>query len=346
MRRVIDLLQPHTVKLYGITESNTTVEWVSAISLLNSSRFDLFAKIYYIENRIVNKKSALHVYEEHIKAFNPDLKEPGRDDKNGLDDFVSAFERIIYEVNIKGFDAGKSLVPVTEEGLILDGAHRVAACAYMGKKVCVARVKGVKPKSSFDYEYFKSRGLSWAVMDIIAEEMVRYLPSVYVACIWPKAKNKEIGHDIIRKKAIIAYEKTIKVNISSFKNLIVKTYEKEKWVSDYTCVNDKTLQCYGFAGEILFVFFRSENLDDVIKIKEAIRQKYDCGKHSVHITDDSSETQTIAHYVLNDDVRKEWSDESALSSLKEKWIERFYYFRKVQFVNIKVFVAKMIGYKG
>ena len=61
--------------------------------MLISPRFDLFAKVYYIRMREENRVEAERVYKEHIKAFNPDFKEPGRDDKSGYDDFVSSFDQ-------------------------------------------------------------------------------------------------------------------------------------------------------------------------------------------------------------------------------------------------------------
>ena len=76
MDTIIQRLQPHTVEIYHLEESQIEEKLVDARSLLISPRFDLFAKVYYIGMREENRVEAERVYKEHIKAFNPDLKEP------------------------------------------------------------------------------------------------------------------------------------------------------------------------------------------------------------------------------------------------------------------------------
>ena len=80
MNTIIQRLQPHTVEIYHLEEGQIEEKLVEARSLLIPSRFDLFAKVYYIRMREENRMEAERVYKEHIKAFNPDLREPGRDE--------------------------------------------------------------------------------------------------------------------------------------------------------------------------------------------------------------------------------------------------------------------------
>ena len=160
-----------------------SIENVNARTLLTGKRFDLFAKLYYLTHYKENKEHALCVYIEHIKAFNPDGKEPGRDDKLSFDDFVSVFNNLIESFKDKDFDKSVSLVPVDSNGVILDGAHRVAILAYYNKEITIARFKDVTSKANFDYQYFKMRGLSWVTLDEIALEMMYWLSNVHVMCI-------------------------------------------------------------------------------------------------------------------------------------------------------------------
>ena len=91
---ILDKLQQHTIDIYNLANKSYEVKSVNARTLLTSARFDLFAKIYYIANKENNNTSAKEIYAEHIQAFNPDLKEPGRNDKNGIEDFINAFDNI------------------------------------------------------------------------------------------------------------------------------------------------------------------------------------------------------------------------------------------------------------
>lgn len=342
MNTIIQRLQPHTVEIYHLEEDSVEEKWVDARSLLISPRFDLFAKVYYIRMREENRVEAERVYKEHIKAFNPDLKEPGRDDKSGYDDFVSSFDQLIDTFKNQEFDSSKSLVPVTEDGVILDGAHRVAALAYFDRKVGVALCKGVKPKAAFDYNYFKNRGLSWNTMDVIANEMVRWTSNMYVACLWPKMEDKSRALTLIEHRFGVAYEKKLKVNLKSFQSLISRVYDNQPWVSEPDSVKFKSLQCYGFNGQIQFLFFCANSLDEVLTIKEEIRAIYNVGKHSLHITDSIEETRALAKVILDETERNIWNASSAVDGMKEKMEERWCYFKNVQWINIKAKVAKFL----
>lgn len=340
---ITERLQPHTVGVYKLCEDNLQEKWVDARLLLHPTRFDLFAKLYYVRNRMDNKAEAVRVYKEHIKAFNPDLKEPGREDKSGYDDFLSSFDALIENFREKDFDASLSLVPVTDEYVILDGAHRVAALAYHGKKVGVACCQGVHPKAMFNYRYFRDRGLSWGTMDLIANEMTRWVPNMYVACLWPKMVKKDKAIAMIEEKFGIVYEKSLRVNLASFKSLIKRVYDSQPWVNAPESVNHKSLQCYDFKGQITFLFFAANSIEDVLAVKDSIRGIYGSGKHSLHITDNAEETRAIANMVLLEDERTKWYGGSAMGGLKEKVEERWFYFKKVQFLKLKVAIARMIG---
>lgn len=342
MSTIIQRLQPHTVEIYHLTEDSVEEKWVDARSLLIPSRFDLYAKLYYIRMRQENRAEAERVYKEHIKAFNPDLKEPGRDDKSGYDDFMSSFNQLIDNLKSKEFDSSVSLVPVTEDGVILDGAHRVAALAYFDRKVGIALCKSVRPKADFDYNYFKIRGLSWGTMDMIANEMVRWVSDMYVACLWPKMKDKSRARALMESHFGIVYEKELKVNLKSFQSLICRVYDNQPWVYEPDSVKFKSLQCYGFNGQIQFLFFCANSLDEVLAVKEQIRAIYDVGKHSLHITDSIEETKALAKVILDETERNEWNASSAVDGMKERMEERWCYFKNVQWINLKATVAKFL----
>lgn len=343
MNTIIQRLQPHTVSIYHLTDDIVEEQTVDARSLLIPSRYDLFAKLYYIKYRKENPTEAERIYKEHIRTFNPDLKEPGREDKSGMDDFVTSFNQLIDQFDTQDFDLDVSLVPVSEDDVILDGAHRIAALAFFDKKVGVARCKGVKPKADFDYLYFKNRGLSWRTMDVIANEMMHWVPNMYVACLWPKMRNKAQAVSIIEKKFGIVYEKSLKVNLTTFKLLIQKVYDSQPWVNAPESVCHKSLQCYDFNGQISFLFFVANSLEEVLAVKDEIRGIYGAGKHSLHITDNVEETKAIAKMVLLEDERKRWYGSSAVNGLREKIAERLFYFKKVQYLKMKIAIAKIVG---
>ncbi len=174
---IFPLLQPHTIDLYDLRNKQYEIKHVPASSLLNVKRFDLFAKLYYIRLYSTDKEKALKIYTEHIKAFNPDLREPGRGDKTSLTTFIDTFDRLIEAFRENDFDEKISIVPIDGDNVILDGAHRVAALAYYNKEVTVAQFQETKAKM-FDCTYFKMRGLRWKTCDIISSEMTYWMGNI------------------------------------------------------------------------------------------------------------------------------------------------------------------------
>lgn len=338
---VIERIQKHTVKIYGLNDRMVSEEKIAARRLLHPSRFDLFAKLYYIRNRQRNPELAVKVYKEHIKAFNPDLTEPGNSGKSGYDAFLSVFDNLIEQFRTEEFDPEQSLVPVTQDNILLDGAHRVAALAFWDKPVGVARFGDVCPKADFNYDYFKRRGLSWNTMDVIACEMTQYLPNLHVACLWPRIADKSKAISLIGARFYIAYEKTVNVSLRAFQRLIAGVYAGQPWTQNPESLKDKSLQCFGFNRKIVFVFFVADNLNDVVALKDEIRNMYGAGKHSIHITDNSRETQAIAKDVLIAEERAKWADASAAGLIRQRLEERWFYFKHVQMINIKVALARL-----
>lgn len=342
-----DLLQSHTVEIYHLRDHVGRISRIPARSLLKPQRFDLFAKLYYIDNIESNKEQALRIYVEHIKAFNPDGREPGRDDKNGVSDFVDAFNQLISRFKQEDFDETQSVVPVDKNGVILDGAHRVAALAYFDRHVVVAQFDDVVSKCDFDYLYFRNRAMPWSLCDIIALEMTKWLDTLMVACIWPSVNNNQRRDvvDIIRTQHGIAYAKDFKCDLKSLSRLIGYIYRHQEWTMDSDSVMDKAARVYGRACLSLVFFTANCSLDQVIKEKESIRSKLGRGKDSLHITDNSIETRDIAQVTLDKDRILFWTQNTVASrynTLSFKAKEHWFIFKKKYWLSFKVFIYNLI----
>lgn len=348
------LLQPHTVTLYRLKEKSYNIEKVKARTLLSPLRFDLYGKLYYAKHRFDDPMQARRVYIEHIKAFNPDGREPGRDDKNSFEDFISTFDSLLDYFKDNDFDENKSVVPVSSNGIILDGAHRLAALAYYDKDITIARFVDVVPVGQFDYRYFKKRGLSQEVSDIMAKEILQWTQNCFVACLWPKIgddKKKEIAFEHVNSFSTVFYAKRQYCSLSSFCTFIAKVYQRQSWVgcekNGFAGAMDKALNCYDNNRNIDFVFFQSnKTLDQILVLKEEIRQQFSCGKHSLHITDNDEETKDIAYYVLSKEGLTEWlyrpNALGYISQLRDVILEKVYIFKNVHWIRLKSLVYSLI----
>ncbi len=326
------LIQPHTIEIYNLNNKVCQLKTIPARKLLVGERFDLFAKLFYIKKRKSNPLQATQVYAEHIKAFNPDLKEPGRDDKNSVEDFTSVFDQLIDTFEHGEFDSTVSIVPIDSRGVILDGAHRVAALAFYDKQVTVAQFDDVQSRGRFDYDYFKFRGLKNSVLDIVALDMTYWLPDIKVACLWPSVKDKTQAVNLLGNFAHPVYELEMKFSLKQMEKFVGEIYSHQPWTKNFDSVKDKAIKCYG-RNNIKFVLFETTDDEGLLNVKARIRDLYGIGNHSIHITDNQHETEQIMQWLAAN------KDECARPLLSEHWE----YFKRVHWINFKVQIAKLLN---
>ena len=347
------LFQDHTVRLYDLEGHPYQIQKVKARSLLSVHRFDLFAKLFYARNRDGRPLEAQEVYLKHIKAFNPDGREPGRSDKTSFDDFIRTFDSLLDYFKDKEFVETKSDVPVSSDGMILDGSHRVAALAYYDKEITIAKFEGVVPVSQFDYQYFKERGLPQNISDIIAKEVMYWMSNCYVACMWPRMgteRQKFPAMDALRKFSVPFYHKSIEVNLSSLTLFIAQIYQKQPWVgteaNHFAGAKDKALHCYFRGNKLdLFFFTSSRSLKEILDLKNQIRELYPFEKHSIHITDNNEETNDMAFLVLTKQGHEKWlytGDWKGWKVMKQNIQEFIYIFKHTYWIDMKVWTASVL----
>lgn len=344
-----NLLQKHTVEIYQLKDKSCYIHSIPARLLLKPQRFDLFAKLFYIRNVSRNENLAMRVYSEHISAFNPNGREPGRDDKNCIQDFISVFNRLIDHFKDNDFDESVSVVPVDKNGVILDGAHRIAALAYYGKNVTIAQFEDVESICIFDYSYFKNRGLPWEFADIIALEMVKWVDQLLVACLWPltNAKQKSQALKCLGQNHVIAYRKDIRCDLRSLSAFVRYIYREQEWTLDSESVIDKASRVYGKSSLSIVMFEADTSLDAILTEKDEIRKLLGKGKDSLHISDNHQETLDIAVITLDKRAVGKWMASETVDiinklcySIQDQWL----IFRKIHWMSFKIIIYKLIKY--
>src|SRR5690606_19296621 len=91
---------------------------------LTHNRFDVAFKLYYLQG-LKGPSSSFRkkCYEGHIKAFSlGSFSEPGNPEKNSIENFELDFKSVFKDLEATGFDARKSVIPLAEDGSILNGA--------------------------------------------------------------------------------------------------------------------------------------------------------------------------------------------------------------------------------
>jgi hypothetical protein len=278
-----------------------TVQNINAVDLLTSHRFDLVFKLLYLEMKDRDIEFAKELYIEHIKAFTlGTFNEPGNDEKNSIERFIEVFDNIFEEIKNKGFDASKSLIPLSKNGSIANGAHRVASSIFLEKKVPCVSLNGYD--HLYDYDFFYKRNIDQNSLDTVVTKFVEYASNIYIAFIWPTA----VGNDNKIEEIIpnVVYKKEIRLNVNGAHNLLSKLYFGEDWLGsvedNFKGTRGKLVECFKTFDPVRVIAFQAESLDEVLHIKEKIRDIFKVGKHAVHITDTKEEAIQTARLVFND----------------------------------------------
>ena len=274
---------------------------IKATKLLTCTRFDIAFKLLYLEMLGKDVLFAKDFYKEHIRAFSLGrFSEPGNEEKNSIEKFYEEFDKTFEDINTNGFDGRKSLVPLSKNGSIANGAHRIASALYLDKEVdcvCLDMANHV-----YDYKFFYNRNVSVSILDAVATKFVEYADNLHIAFIWPTAK----GHDEEIEKIIpnIVYRKDVSLNPNGAHNLISQIYYGEEWLGsvgdNFRGSQGKLIECFQTFEAVKVIAFQAESLDEVLTIKDKVRDVFNIGKHSIHITDTKEEAIRVARLVFND----------------------------------------------
>lgn len=266
------------------------------------NRFDLtfkFAYLQELEHGIANGFGK-ECYSKHIDAFSlGSYTEPGDPEKNSLQKYLDVFGKLNQDIKEKGFDISKGKVPLARDGSILNGAHRTTIGLYHHINLPV-EITNLAPQE-FDYKYFKARGLNEEYLDFGALKYIENSQNLYMAIIWPRANADSSAIERFFPKLI--YSKKVKLNYNGAHNLLAEAYKGEHWLGEreenYPGVKNKLIECFPNFKPIEVYLFHEDDLEEVLLIKDRVRDKLGSGKHSIHITDNDEETKLLAKLLFN-----------------------------------------------
>ena len=286
-----------------LSKDTYTITKKKAIELLTHNRFDLAFKLFYLDMKNKNYLLAKSVYIEHIKAFSlGEFTEPGNENKNTPERFIEEFDQTFSSIKKNGFDSKQTLLPLSKDGSISNGAHRVASAIYLNKEVECVEIDS--DSDIYDYQFFYERNVEQKILDIVATEFIKFASNVHIAFLWPVGKetNKKIENIIPN----ILYKKKIKLNHNGAHNLLSQIYFGEEWLgnieNNFAGTEGKLIECFKTFDAFDVIAFQSSNLEEVLKIKDRVRELVGVGKHSIHITDTRDEALRVANVIFNDNT--------------------------------------------
>lgn len=274
---------------------------VDARSLLNHNRIDLVIKYNYVKYylRQIKSKYAVDLYLEHIKLFNHYYETDGSG-KIGKENFLDSFHSLIKSIADHGIMPGMP-IPVSKDGVLIDGSHRVAIAIYLGLEVDIEIQSIEVPKYNIDF--FIDRGLKKQYVDYIASEYSKLCTSTRFVLIWPSsAESVNEAVSIIDKNCNIIFKKEMFLSKNGQINLIRYIYSGEPWLGsgkdNFIGAINKANWCFASNINPLRLYL-VETECDLLDLKQRLRDIFKIDKHSVHINDTHCETITISNLLLN-----------------------------------------------
>lgn len=298
-RELMGRLEPNI--LDGLPDENIACSWCAAQDIASGRRFDVYFKTFYLRMREKNLELARRVYLEHIKVFSAGAyRESGNLEKVSPDAYLRQFDQISSKIHEKGFDSAISLIPCSVDGVICNGAHRLASAIVFGQNVALVHCPSEGP--NYDFRYFLDRGLDPYFADIAATEFVEISPNSFIALLWPSAEGKDELVDTMLGNVV--YKKNIFLNLNGAKNLMTQVYALMKWIgspdSDYQGVQAYVGRCFNKAGALRVITFIGTDLNTVVETKTRIRELFGIGNSAIHISDTHSEAISLARLLFND----------------------------------------------
>lgn len=293
-------LTPYFIKLYEKSFNDYhQVSVVSSKELLSPKRFDILIKYIYAwhKKNNVEVEYATEIYKHHIGVWNNFVEPDGS--KKCFEDYLNNFNIII---NNK-FDSNCSLIPVSKEGVIIDGSHRTTSCILNQENPSIIVLD--IPSPNYDYKYFRKLGTNEKVMDYAALKYTELDERLYLLFLFPVARNKDSEvEDIIQSIGEIAYSKELKLNENGILNLVIQSYRDEKWIGsqqdNYNGAKKNANLKYKENELIQTYLIKVNSYEDTLKIKKQIRSLFEYGNNSVHITDTHEETLRLAQQIYNE----------------------------------------------
>ncbi len=283
--------------------------------LIHPCRFDLMAKYLYIKAKDKELKTDFfkELYHKHFITFNnckeyPDLTRGEKGlTKNNINDFIKSFDNLIDNMKENGFD-DKYPIPLGKNGVIVNGAHRLMTGYYYNipAKIGVVDENG---NTGYNYYFFLNRQgnpkLDSLYADTMALEYIKHNKDIRTMVIYPIAFDMSKMNslvNIIKDYGYIYYHKQVDLNETGVNNLIKEMYRGEEWIGGLWPLGlspgGKAIRCVGH-NPTMYISIAMNDLSKCVEMKERCRKIFNMGKHSLHVSDFSSDSWRISSALLN-----------------------------------------------
>ena len=314
-----------------IFKKRLSVEALDPKNLITPQRFDVLAKIIFLKFLTSNSDDNIgeKLYIKHLELLNGllEIDSNGSSKKLGKHSFILSFKKLLHSIK-KDFNKSYA-IPISNNN-ILDGAHRLAVAIFLKKDIFVFKVN--RKEFNYNYLFFKEKKFPEIYLDMMANEYLLYKKKARLIFLWPTAdKSKDSKfYEILNKHGDTVYEKKIKIDSENAWVLIREVYKNETWLGNFKNhflgAKNKAIWCFQKKNPLRVILYESNN--DLVMVKQLIRNLYNEGKHSVHITDNYSETYELSSLMFN---------KNSIHWLNNYRLKKYNWFEEL-FLNYKKFL--------
>lgn len=289
-------------------------EWADPRTLLHPGRMDVAVKALYARALLGGPAAhsgypAEDVYLRHIQ-FRTGGAEPGDEGRKGsLASFTLEFARLVESMKAHGFDPACPIPVARRTGLILNGAHRLAAALAIGlERVPVIREDGVDGLT-WDFDWFVRHAFRPGELDEIARAWIELRGDrAGTVLLWPAAIahwdaiEREIGSSVP-----IACRRELSLPPHAFAELVRDVYASDWGPRPGENIERKVEFFAAYPPRArLLVVATSGDPDELARVKRETRERW---AHVVpadrfatlHTTEKPSETTHVAGLLLSEE---------------------------------------------
>lgn len=297
--------------------------------LIDNDRWDIVIKYFYVNMFRVYKGHPPdwlnNIYKNHILLLNGGHEEKTlyqSHKKSDVNNFLSDFIKLIRHMEENGYNDNYP-VPISKAKGILNGSHRIAICASYDIPVSV-NIINTDIKLKFNYESFKNRTKhttempkitklilnnmeSWENDVVALNYLLNNLTTNRIIVFFNKKEYEDKHHyvnDFFNKNGInVMYRKNIELSSSGIYKFIQHLYFGEEKVNTNIKTNN-TFQT-NRTNQIVVMIINTKK-DILLSMSSSSGMKKTelrdiMGNHdSLHVTDNSLDTNTIGKLVFND----------------------------------------------
>jgi hypothetical protein len=192
-------------------------------------RLDIVVKALYARQRLgafLTRQGAdarrLYIQHIHLRTGGVEPNDEAR--KRSIDDFVSQFDALIDSMAREGFDPSHPVPWSQENGLPLNGAHRIAAALAVGCKIVLQLRPGLG--GSWGMDWFTTHGFSRDDRDLLLRAWAEIKgPQACIVLLWSpvEAQWNAIERSVARNLSVVE-ARTVELPRGAFSELVNDIY--------------------------------------------------------------------------------------------------------------------------